>query len=223
MNSRKIVVLTGVAACFAGCTGDFLSLYILGSKYPGYSHLADPVSFLGSSVSPVSDLISVLWVILGILMIIFALGFRTAYSSTDRNVKIAFWLLILYGLGEGLGSGLFKADEVNNSYTLSFIIHDILGGAGVFAILLLTVIVPRIDEFASNRNFQIFSRIILILGILFLVLFTQRFLGSKNFISHEVARYTGLWQRLLILDYYIYLNVIAFKMMVKTIGVTIPG
>jgi hypothetical protein len=152
----------------------------------------------------------------------FAIGFRTAYSSADRYVKIAFWLLILYGLGEGMGSGLFKADEINNSYTLSFIIHDILGGAGVTAILLLTLIVPKIDEFSSSQGFQIFSRIILILGILFLVLFTQRFIGSKNVISHEVAKYTGLWQRLLILDYYIYLIVIASKMVKRTVNVTIP-
>jgi hypothetical membrane protein len=217
MTNRKIIVLTGAAACFTGCTGDFLSLYILGAKYPGYSHLADPVSFLGSSASPVSHLISVFWIILGVLMILFAIGFRTAYSSDDRYVKIAFWLLILYGLGEGMGSGLFKADQVNNSYTLSFIIHDILGGAGVTAILLLTLILPKIEELSSNRNFVIFSRIILILGILLLILFTQRFIGSKNAVSHEIARYTGLWQRLLILDYYIYLIFIAFKMVKKTI------
>ncbi len=223
MNNRKIIVFTGVAACFTGCTGDFLSLYLLGAKYPGYSHIADPVSFLGSSVSPVSELISIFWIVLGLLMITFALGFRTAYSSDDKNVKIAFWLLIIYGLGEGLGSGLFKADEVNNSYTLSFIIHDILGGAGVFAILMLTVIVPRIDEYSTSRGFKIFSRIIMIVGILLLVLFSQRFIGSKYVVAYEIAKFTGLWQRLLILDYYIYLNVIAYRMMVKTIGVTIPG
>jgi len=223
MISRKIIVFTGAVACYVGCSGDFLSLYILGSKYPGYSHLTDPVSFLGSSVSPVSGLISVLWIILGVLMITFAFGFRAAYSPADRYVKIAFWLLVLYGLGEGMGSGLFKADRVNDSYTISFIIHDILGGAGVLAILVLTLIVQKIDEFSVSRGFQIFSHIILILGILFLILFTQRFIGSKNVISHEVAKYTGLWQRLLILDYYVYLIVIATRMVKSTVNVTIPA
>jgi hypothetical protein len=88
---------------------------------------------------------------------------------------------------------------------------------------MLTLIVPRIDEFSSSRGFKIFSRIILILGILLLILFSQRFIGSKYVVAHYLARYTGLWQRLLILDYYIYLTVIACKMMVKAIGVTIPG
>jgi len=216
MIKRKIIVFTGAFACFIGCTGDFLSLFILGSKYPGYNQLSNTMSSLGSSASPVSDLISVLWIILGGLMVIFAIGFRTAYSPADRYVKIAFWLLILYGLGEGLGSGLFKADLINNKYTFSFIIHDILGGAGVVAILILPVIVTRINQFSVSRDFLKFSRIVLILGILFLILFSFRFLAGKNIvISNKVAEYTGLWQRLLILDFYLYLCVIAFKMVEK--------
>jgi len=216
MIKRKIIVFTGAFACFIGCTGDFLSLFILGSKYPGYNQLSNTMSSLGSSASPVSDLISVLWIILGGLMVIFAIGFRTAYSPADRYVKIAFWLLILYGLGEGLGSGLFKADLINNKYTFSFIIHDILGGAGVVAILILPVIVTRINQFSVSRDFLKFSRIVLILGILFLILFSFRFLAGKNIvISNKVAEYTGLWQRLLIIDFYFYLMVIALKMLKK--------
>jgi hypothetical protein len=223
MINRKIVVLAGALACFTGCTGDFISIFILGPKYPGYSQISDTMSALGSSSSPVSDLISVLWVILGCLIIIFAIGFRTAYSPGNRYLKIAFWLLVLYGLGEGLGSGLFKADLVNNSYSVSFIIHDILGGAGVLAILILPLIIRKIEQFSTSRNFIQFSFIVLILGILFLVLFSFRFLAGKNIvISKKIAEYTGLWQRLLILDYYLYLCVIAVRMVKKRSDVIIP-
>jgi hypothetical membrane protein len=119
MIDLKIIVFTGSAACFAGCIGDFLSLFILGPEYPGYSQMHDTMSSLGSSTSPVSDIISAWWVILGILMIIFAFGFRAAYPHDNKYVRIVFWLLILYGLGEGLGSGLFKADRVSGSYITS--------------------------------------------------------------------------------------------------------
>ena len=181
------------------------------------------MSSLGSSASPVSDIISVLWIILGVLMIIFAFGFRTAFSSGDKYVKIVFWLLILYGLGEGLGSGLFKADIINNKYSFSFIIHDILGGAGVVAILILPLIIIRIKQFSASRYFIKFSGIVLIMGILFLILFSFRFLAGKNIvISNKVAEYTGLWQRLLILDYYLYLCVIAVRMVRKQSDVIIP-
>jgi hypothetical protein len=209
MFSRKIIVYIGSAACFAGCTGDFLSLFILGREYPGYSQLSDTMSSLGASSSPVSGIISAWWIILGFLMIIFACGFRAAYSPGDKNAKIAFWLIVLYGLGEGMGSGLFKADRVAGSYTTSFIVHDILGGAGVTAILVLPLFVQKIKPIFSSTGFIIFSRITLILGTLFLILFTFRFIGNAENI---ITRNEGLWQRLFVLVYYIYIIAIALKM-----------
>lgn len=217
MFDRKAIVFTGSAACFAGCAGDFLSLFILGKKYPDYSQLFDTMSSLGSSTSPVSDKISVFWVILGVLMIIFAFGFRTAYSPGDKYAKIVFWLLILYGTGEGMGSGFFKADRIAGSYTTSLIIHDILGGSGVVAILILPLIVTKIKPFFSSPGFIRFSRITLILGTLFLILFTFRFLTNGENI---LAKYKGLWQRLFVLVYYIYMIAIGIKMISDTVRKT---
>ncbi len=214
MIDRKIIVYTGSAACFTGCAGDFLSLLILGQEYPDYNQLNDTMSSLGSSASPVSNIISVLWIILGILMIIFAFGFRAAHSPRDKNVKIVFWLLIFYGLGEGLGSGLFKADRVSGSYTTSFIVHDILGGAGVVAIMILPLIVQKIKPSFSSPGFIRFSNITLILGTLFLILFSFRFIGNGENI---IVRYKGLWQRLFVLVYYIYMITIAIKMASETV------
>jgi hypothetical protein len=207
--NRKILVFAGSAACFTGCIGDFVSLFILGSKYPGYNQIHDTMSSLGSSVSPVSDIISVWWIILGILMIVFAFGFRASYSADDKYVKTIFWLIILYGLGEGLGSGLFKADRVSGSYTTSFIVHDILGGAGVIAIMVLPLIVQKIKPSFSNARFKSFSRIVFILGILFLVLFSFRFVKNGN---NLIAGCKGLWQRLFIMVCYIYLMAVAYIM-----------
>lgn len=212
MIDRKILVNAGSAACYTGCIGDFLSLFILGPKYPGYSQMHDTMSSLGASASPVSGTISAWWVILGILMIIFAFGFRAAYPRDNKYVTTVFWLLILYGLGEGMGSGLFKADTVSGSYTFSFIIHDVLGGAGVIAILILPLIVQKIKPFFSSRGFIRYSYITLTLGLLFLILFTFRFIGNENNI---LSAYKGLWQRLFVADYYLFLMVIAFEMKKK--------
>jgi hypothetical protein len=209
MISRKIVVLCGAIACFTGCIGDFLSLFILGHDYAGYSQLHDTMSSLGSTASPVSNIISAWWVILGILLVIFAFGFRTAYPHDDKYVRIVFWLLILYGLGEGLGSGLFKADRISGSYTTSFIIHDILGGAGVVAILILPLFVLKIKTFFSSAGFIRFSRIIVILDTLFLILFSFRFIGNGN---NAISDYKGLWQRLFVFVCYIFLFTIAVRM-----------
>jgi hypothetical membrane protein len=213
MNNRRILVFAGAAACFTGCIGDFLSLFLLGPEYPGYSQVYDTMSSLGSSKSPVSDIISVWWIILGILMILFALGFRSAFTPGGKYVKVVFWLIILYGLGEGLGSGLFKADRVSGSYATSFIVHDILGGAGVIALLILPLFATRIEPTFSSQGFKRFSHFTLVLGSLFLILFSFRFVGNENDI---LVRYKGLWQRLFVLVYYIYLTTVTFKMIRKT-------
>jgi hypothetical protein len=214
MIDRKIIVVTGAAACFGGCTGDFLSLFILGPEYPGYNQLYDTMSSLGSSASPVSDIMSAWWIILGIMMIMFAFGFRAAFSPGDKYVKIVFWLLILYGLGEGVGSGLFKADRIAGSYTTSFIVHDILGGAGVVALLILPLFVQKIKPFFSSPGFVRFSYITLITGTFFLILFSFRFIENGENI---IAKYKGLWQRLFVIVFYIYLMTIAFKSIMITV------
>lgn len=214
MIDRKILVVAGSVACIAGCIGDFLSVFILGPEYPGYSHLFDTMSSLGSSSSPVSDIISALWIILGILMIIFAFGFRAAYFPRDKNARIAFWLIIFYGLGEGVGSGLFKADRIAGSYATSFIVHDILGSIGVLAIVILPLAVKKIKPFCFSRAFVFFSYFVMIVGLLFLILFSTRFI---DFGKNQIALYKGLWQRLFILVYYIYLMIITVRMVRETI------
>jgi hypothetical protein len=209
MINRKILVYAGSAACLAGCASDFLSIFILGKEFPGYNQLSDTMSSLGSSVSPVSDIISAWWIFLGIMMVIFAFGFRAAYPPGDKYVKTVFWLLIIYGLGEGAGSGLFKADRVAGAYTTSLIIHDILGGAGVCAILIIPLIVQKIKPYFSGSGFKRYSYIVFILGTFFLVLFSFRYTGNKENIA---GKYTGLWQRLFVLVNYIYIITIALMM-----------
>jgi hypothetical membrane protein len=223
MNNRRIKVCSGAVALFVACAVDFLSMFILGSKCPGYSQISDPISYLGASTSPVSGLFSFIWIILGLLIMVFALGLRAACSPADRYVKIVFWLLILYGLGEGLGSGLFKTDFVNHSLSASFIIHDILGGIGIFALLTLMIIVPKIEGFSGSRSFLVFSKIVFFIGILLLLLFSQRFLRKWNSISAGIAEYTGFWQRLLLLDFYIYLIVIAVRTLKRRSDLTVPA
>lgn len=213
MIKRKIIVYAGSAACLSGCVSDFLSVFILGKEYPGYNQLSSTMSALGSSASPVSDIISAWWVFLGIMMVIFAFGFRTAYSSGGKDVNTVFWLIIIYGLGEGLGSGLFKADRLAGSYTTSLIIHDILGGAGVCAILILPLMVIKIKPFCSGSGFKRYSYFTFISALVFLILFTFRYIGNAESI---VEKYTGLWQRLFVFANYVYLITIAIKMTFST-------
>jgi hypothetical membrane protein len=114
MKKSSTFIYFSVIACIIACVGEFVSLFILGEYYPGYSQLKDTMSSLGVSCSPVSSEISIWWIIMGVLFIIFAFGLEKAFFNKGRYAKIAAGLIICYGLGEGIGSGVFKADLINN-------------------------------------------------------------------------------------------------------------
>ena len=85
-KKRSIAVYISAIACLIACAGDFLMLFLPGRYYPGYSQLSDSISKLGTSASPVSGIFSAWWVIYGLLIILFAFGFRKAFSGGSRFV-----------------------------------------------------------------------------------------------------------------------------------------
>jgi hypothetical protein len=206
MIKRKTLAVWGTLAGLTACLGDFIVLFTLAPRYPGYNHLTDTWSKLGASASPVSDIASASWVLMGFLFILFAAGVYFAFPPVHTTARIAPWLIALYGIGEGAGSGLFKANHIGNVLAVSGVIHDALGAIGILAILTLPLIMPDLIPEKDFPGFKRFSRIILIIGLVFLALFISRFLPFPDFI---VIRFKGLWQRLFIFDCYLYLTVIA--------------
>jgi hypothetical protein len=187
-------------------------MFFLGTYYPGYSQLKSTMSSLGASISPVSDTMSAWWIIVGVLFIFFGVGVKLAFNEKGKYIKIASWLIILYGLGEGIGSGAFKADHIGNSLTTSAMIHDILGGIGVAAILILPLIMKTILSKTEFPYFHTMSTIVFYIGILMLLLFSFRLSDNK---SNVLNIYQGLWQRLMMLNNYIYLTTIAIILFKK--------
>ncbi len=75
----KLTVRLISCICITACLADLLILYTLGKKFPGYNQATDTLSRLGASVSPVSSVVSYWWVILGIVFILFGIGFAVRY------------------------------------------------------------------------------------------------------------------------------------------------
>jgi hypothetical protein len=184
----------------------------MGSRYPGFSHLTNTWSYLGAIASPVSGIISLWWIIMAFLFLWFAIGFRFAFPKDSPHIKTVMWMLILYGFGEGAGSGLFKADHSGDLLTVSGFIHNFLGGIGVVAILLLPLVMQKINRMKNNRFFKIFSWLVFITGCFLLILFLSRYIFPGN---NVLVSYKGLWQRLFVLVCYIYLTVIIVMMIRK--------
>jgi len=206
---NQFLVIFAAFICLAAFSGDFIVTFNLGKQYPGYNQVSDVMSLLGSTESPVSAEMSFWWIILGVLLIIFAAGFRIAYSGTGKFIKIAFWMIVIYAIGEDMGSGIFKADTIEGSMTTSYLIHNIFGGAGICGILFLPLAVEKIIPLSESAAFRLFSRSVLVAGLILLFLFSFRLISIGN---NFVERSAGLWQRLFALDYYLYLIVIASLM-----------
>jgi len=152
---------------------------------------------------------------MGVLIIFFGTGFKKEFSMKGSYATFASWLIILYGFGEGIGSGAFKLDHAVNRFITPALIHNTLGGIGVVAILLLPYIMKKVITRSEMPSFYLMSRIVFITGIITILLFLFRYSRDKtNFFS----LYKGLWQRLFMLNTYIYLSVIAVLMIKKQIA-----
>jgi hypothetical protein len=167
---------------------------------------------MGASHRPVSDEISAWWVIMGVLFIFFATGFKKAFAERASLARNASWLIMLYGAGEGIGSGAFKANLLAGGLTNSAIVHDLLGGIGVTAILLFPLFMQKLITKNEHAVFYRMSTVVFITGIVTVFLFLFRFSSNEN---SFLAVYKGLWQRLFMLNTYIYFTVIAIMMIKK--------
>ncbi len=206
---NKFIVFAFIASVTA-CFGDFLVMFILGSYYPGYSQLRDSMSGLGATVSPVSLEMSVWWVIVGVLLTLFGVGFGVTFSK-DSRARIAAWLIAIYGLGEGVGSGLFPADYIGDKLTFIGWVHDAIGGIGIAGIFFLPLVLLPFFKKNGDPKFFKLSIFVFTLGFLFLLLFGIARLDY--FVNSFIASYKGLWQRLLMLNYYIFIIALALFML----------
>ncbi len=200
--------LIGIGACL----GDLFMTHLLGTWYSGYRPFFQPMSDLGHVDSPVARLTSNWWVILGVLFLIFGYGFYKAFAHRGKAVKAAAWMIALYGLGEGLGSGLVPGTPGNDLLNLNSIVHNLLGGLGVLGVVFLPFYVMKIYSARQSPYMYWYSWFTTAAGISFFLLF-----AISKFYQPEGSWiiYHGLWQRLWMLIYYLFFICLALLMLVR--------
>jgi hypothetical protein len=207
-SKSRFIIIAAIAGLVA-FVGDFLVTIVLGFFYPDYNHLKLEMSELGSPASPVAVWVGLWWVVFGILLIAFAIGFAAVFASGKKSVVIVALLIALFGLGAGVGAGLFPMDSVGSEPTLSGGLHDACAGAGFFAIAFVPLVSLAVFSRKHTSGMRWLSISVFVLGLVFFVLFVI----SEDIASTAgVLTYTGLWQRLFLLAHYIYLGVIAALM-----------
>jgi hypothetical protein len=209
LKTSSTYAIVTAYACIAACIGGFAAIFILGSFYPGYSQFKDTISYLGMSDSPVSSQISLCWIIVGVTLVFFGTGFKKTFAENRKYVNLASWLIIIYGLGDEIGSGAFKADLVGNHMSTAYLIHDTIGGIGVTGILFLPLIMMKIIGKEERPGFHRLSMVIFITSILMVGLFLFRFSPDQTIFF---AVYKGIWQRMFTVSIYFYFITIAILM-----------
>ena len=125
---------------------------------------------------------------------------------------MAAWMLALYGIGEGLGSGLVRGSPGRSFQTPGSIIHNLLGGVGVAAAILLPFLVMKI--YGGRRSPAIFwySWICTAAGVFSFILFS---IATFYHPEGSWISWAGLWQRLFMLAYYLFFIGIALLMLIR--------
>lgn len=198
---KKVAIRTGAMAGITGCAIDVVSMFVLGNQIDGYNQLKDAISQIGISSSPVASQIDTWWIIVGCLLILFGIGIMLNFENHKQSVWGGL-LIIIYGMGEGLGSGLLSADEAGTAHSFTGILHILIGGVGVIGIMFLPLVMMNIVRFI-----KLFSIIIFFSGLVFVLLFIlARVINSPG---NFIVLYKGIWQRAYLIIYYIYLVVLA--------------
>jgi hypothetical protein len=203
----RISAVIGILACLL----DVYLSYLLGSRYPGYNPLLQAMSDLGHEGSPVARVVSPGWVIMGLMFVVFGYGFYRAFLQYSKLAQTAGWMLALYGIGEGLGSGLIPGTPGKYLETRASIFHSSLGGVGVLAAILLPFIIMKMFNARKSSSLFWYSWLTTFFGIFFFILF-----AISNFYHPKGSwiSFLGLWQRLYVLVYYLFFVYLAVLMLV---------
>jgi hypothetical protein len=78
--------------------GDLFIPVIIGVEYPGYNHLIDTISTLGTNKSPVQKFQCINLINVGILFIIFSVGQGLVFTQIKWCHRLFILGIVLFGL-----------------------------------------------------------------------------------------------------------------------------
>lgn len=205
---QGIVVVGGALAAIAAGAGDLVIPYVLAGQVDSYSPMRQPVSDLGAIGSPVASWMNGWWIVFGLLMLWFAAA--VGWTLWDRGP--AAWVLagqiVCLGLFAGIGAGLFPLDPAGGAASVSTRAHNLVGALGFGPIFFAPIVCLLLF---SPGDSPVFSSLCLATqGIAIVLGLLQAGLG-QGWLPASVSGAMGLWQRLLLVDLYIFTTALAGK------------
>ncbi len=196
---ERILVLAGIVSVIL----DMVLATVLSALQEGYDPLAQFMSELGVPGSPFAEVISFWWIVEGILLVLYGIGFFRIVRGAGKIWWSGPVLVMTFGLFSGVGSGIFPCDVACAGMTLSGKMHEAANVIGTFAI----VMAPFFTWYSLNRNIDwkrdgkaaIVFGIFALVGMAFFVISEDR-----NTALHQ---YKGLIQRGMFLVFYGWITV----------------
>ena len=184
--------------------GDLTVPLFIGKKYRDYNHLTYTISALGSKDSAVQKLECSNLIIVGALLLAFAIGQYLLFDSITWAVNLYTLGIVLFAIGCIL-AGIFPEDPLGVPETASGKVHGIASGLGFFFLIMNPLWAVWIINFNA---YQIINIVLFIIGIFTFGLF----MISENKAT-GILNYTGLYQRLNLIILYtvLILNYIKLK------------
>jgi hypothetical membrane protein len=206
-GSNKIWGRMVPVLCIIACLSDFVSLIFFAHLYPGYDPMKQPISALGASQSPIAGLVSAWWILTGLVFLMLAFTYWKSGDPKSRINKITSWLIAIYAICEEAGSGVFPGNHLNHHLTTIGMVHNIVGGFGLIALAAIPYVLMKDHKINEHPFLHRFAKTVAWSGILFFLLFSiTRF---ETLQIRWLSQWHGLWQRLFIANYYLFLIVIS--------------
>ena len=143
-----------------------------------------------------------------LLFTLFTYTFYQLYK-TKKWIGIATFFLIIYGLGEGLGSGCFPINPPDTIITMDAKLHNIFGGIGDTGLVLLPFVFMLMFPKKEHQKLHIYLWSVVGIGLVMASFFLiAKYFHPDNFI----LSFKGVWQRIYTFNYYLMLLVISWRM-----------
>lgn len=192
MNMERVVSICLIVTMII----DVVLPFVLARFYRGFKHKTTALSVLGSKQSPTKNVYNVWCIISGVVFCIFAVVLNIkALSGYGIAIMI---LLVAYGVGCEIMSGLFPLDSDCEYKDVSSKVHG-YGSAIGFTALLFVPLVMGLMLTSINTALAVISFVAF--GVAF-VFFAFFIMGEKDKFAKTVLRYGGLWQRLVMVAVY---------------------
>lgn len=177
---------------------DNLLPLLLARFYPRYKHKEMALSVLGSRQSPVKWIYNLWCIISGV---VFCIAPYALYKENDNGLTIAIWVLLaIYGIGCEIISGVCPLNESRQDEDIITKIH---GGASAIGFMTLLVVPLLLAILQFQTTNIVLGAISLVSFIAAFVFFCFFIMGEKERFEKTVLRYSGLWQRLVLVSCYV--------------------